>query len=226
MSCGSEAISSRPVGPITVKMLWDFSSEDEAQPGQPVVQGSGRRLLSYTHIEEEDTTPDHGDETMQDMLKALAENIHEIEVRQNRAPWPDWPAGVCNYNRAPTSSPAKEGLVLRNAVRDVIPIIKQARRQYEIGIVHNIATRWAFYLKGHWQNGRTPTHLSVVSAVNNRSGACYLESAIIAVILNASGLDHENFINLNRNDFGGGGARYESLKLQRHFIYLVVKAIG
>ena len=149
------------------------------------------------------------------------DDIGDLLVHEKpRLPWPEWETGIINSNRTRVRFPVKEGHILRQAVADACKILNRAMCEYKVGITACVSQRWAYYQApdANWK----PTHFFVLTAVHNRSEACYLESGIIAV-LEVLYADKDLSINQRNKDFGGGGP--PTVANAAHFVYLAVKPV-
>ena len=174
------------------------------------------------------TSSELGRATLPEMLTALRVDCHDILVRQmgRAVPWELWDSGVidtciCRIIKANE----KEGTIYRRAVGDSKNIIKQSRScEFKVGIASVVSTRWRFYQApdSDWR----PSHMFVLAAVNNRSGACFLEAGIIHALelWECKDFPHNN-LNKARQDTGGGGARWDSSEFAPHYVYLAVKVV-
>ena len=83
-----------------------------------------------------------------------------------------------SQHRPCDQTPEKEGTVLREALHDCKKIIRDSRGcDFKVGIAIVASQRWGYYRANdsHWM----PSHLFVLTAVDNRSGACFPEAGII-----------------------------------------------
>ena len=164
--------------------------------------------------------PEDREVDMRDMLTELRVHIRTVEIRATKWQWTTWGSGIIDYNRHRVKFPKKEGLVISQAVTDVLAIVLKVRCEFKIGIARNAFTRWQYYGREEW----VPTHMFVVSAASSRPAALMLEAAVIAIVGMNPRVDTARFLNEVRNDMGGGGVNWESTRYEPHYLYVVTRA--
>ena len=168
--------------------------------------------------------------SMTEMLKAFRLDAGPVLVRKSWAPWEYWMNGVADYiSIRVVKNNQKEGTILRQAQQDCKDIISQsAGCQFKVGVATSVLTRWRYY-RGR-ESKWVPTLLFVITAVDNRSGACFLEAGIILALELWAESQHRTWphkcMNTERKDTGGGGARWAETELSPHYVYLAVRPLS